>query len=40
MSRQRKSRVTPLNDAADMAFAMTLLWAIPALAMVLVFTRL
>ena len=39
VSQQRKSRETTLNDAADTAFAMALLWAIPAIAFLLALTR-
>ncbi len=40
VSQQRKSRVATLNDTADTAFAMVLLWAIPVIAFVLTLTRL
>jgi hypothetical protein len=38
-SRHRKPRATTLNDAADTAIAMVMLWAIPVLAFLFVLTR-
>ena len=40
VSQERKSRVTTLNDTADTAVAMALLWAIPVCAFLLALTRL
>ena len=39
MSQQRKTPASTLNDAADTAFAMALLWAIPAIAFVFALMR-
>ena len=39
MSQHRKSRVAALNDTTDAAFALAMLWAIPALAFVFMFIR-
>lgn len=40
MSQHRKSPVTTLNDTADTAIAMALLWALPVIAFVITMMRL
>ncbi|WP_281167626.1 hypothetical protein [Nocardioides halotolerans] len=39
-SRHRSTRTTTLNDVSDTAFAMALLWAMPAIGFLLIFARL
>ncbi|HEX5087239.1 MAG TPA: hypothetical protein VFV89_05480 [Nocardioides sp.] len=39
MSQHRRSRLTTLNDTADTAFALAMLWAIPVIAFLYVLTR-
>jgi hypothetical protein len=39
VSQHRKSRATTLNDTADTAFAMALLWVIPVTALLLTLVR-
>jgi hypothetical protein len=40
VSEQQEPRATTLNDTADTAIAMVMLWAIPVIAFVFAFTRL
>jgi hypothetical protein len=40
VSQHRRSRVTTSNDTIDTAFALALLWALPAIAFVLILARL